>query len=51
MCTDGVVLSKHGYEKMTPKKAHVLVLEIFHKVHCKATDAKTLKNKPIGGDI
>ena len=29
--------SKHGYEKMPPKKAYVLVLGIFHKVHCMTT--------------
>ena len=30
----GVELSKHGYGKMTPKKAYVLVLGIFRMVHC-----------------
>ena len=33
VCSVGVELSKHGYGKMTPKKAHVLVLGMFHKVH------------------
>ena len=37
MCSVGVGLSKHGYGKMPPKKAYVLVLGIFDKVHCMAT--------------
>ena len=37
VCSVGVGLSKHGYGKMTPKKAHVLVLGIFYKVHCTTT--------------
>ena len=37
VCSVGVGLSKHGYGKMSPKKAHVLVLGIFHKVHCMTT--------------
>ena len=36
-CSVGVGLSKHGYKKMTPKKAHVLVLGIFNKGHCMTT--------------
>ena len=39
VCLVGVGLSKHGYGKMPPKKAHVLVLEIFD-VHCMTTCAK-----------
>ena len=30
----GVGLSKRGYRKMPPKRAYVLVLGIFEKVHC-----------------
>ena len=37
VCSVGLGLSKHGYGKMTPKKAHVLVLGIFHTVHCMTT--------------
>ena len=37
MCSVGVGLSKHGYGKMPPNKASVLVLGIFDKVHCMAT--------------
>ena len=37
VCSVGVVLSKHVYGKMPPKKAYVLVLGIFDKVHCMAT--------------
>ena len=37
VCSVGVGLSKHGYGKMTPKKAHVLVLGIFCEVHCMTT--------------
>ena len=36
MCSVGVGLSKHGYVKMTPKKAQVLVLGIFHNRRCGA---------------
>ena len=37
MCSVGVGLNKHGYGKMPPKKAYVLVLRIFDKVHCMVT--------------
>ena len=37
MCSVGVGLSKHGYGKMPPNKAYVLVLGIFDKAHCIAT--------------
>ena len=30
-------LSKHGYGIMPPKEAYVLVIGIFHKVHCMTT--------------
>ena len=37
VCSVVVELSKHSYWKMPPKNAHVLVLRIFHKVHCMTT--------------
>ena len=40
MCSVGVGLSKHGYGKMLPKKAYVLDLKIFNKVHCMTTCTK-----------
>ena len=40
VCSVGMGLSIHDYGKMPPKKAYVLVLGIFHKVHCMATGTK-----------
>ena len=37
VCLVGLGLSKHGYGKMPPKKAYVLVRGIFHKVQCMIT--------------
>ena len=40
VCSVGVGLSKHGYGKMLPKRAYVLILGIFHTVHCMPTCTK-----------